>query len=139
MVMILFCVTAFSLPAKVSSQELGVCLVDSLNGKERKQLVQWIFFSIAAHPEIKPFSNITNEDRDEIDEHIGTMITRLLTEDCSSQLKKAYDADPNTIGKAFEFVGQVAMQEVFQNQEVMAAIQGFSKHADKDKIDSLLK
>ena len=28
------------------------CLVDALNGKERKQLAKWIFFGIAAHPTI---------------------------------------------------------------------------------------
>ncbi len=51
------------MPVKADTMALTTCFVDSLNGKERKQLATWIYFAVAAHPEMKPFSNISPQQR----------------------------------------------------------------------------
>ena len=127
----------FSLPAIADTQTLGTCLVDSLTGKERKQLAKWIYFAIAAHPEMVSFSNITNDDRIETDKHIGDLVTRLLVEDCASEVKVARKTDPLALQKAFELVGKVAMQELMNNQSVKTAISNYVKYADQNKINAL--
>ena len=131
---ILLSFTLFSIPAVAQSQSLGTCLVDSLNGKERKQLVKWIYFSIAAHPEMKPFSNISENDRITTDRYVGKLVTRLLVEDCSSIFLTAQKADSLALEKAFEIVGRVAMQELMNNQEVTTAITNYANYADLNKI-----
>lgn len=138
LVTIVLSFAAFSLPALANTQTLGQCLVDSLNGKERKELAKWIYFAIAAHPEMNSFSNITNKDRDNIDKYIGKLVTRLLAEDCSLELKAAQNSDPMAIQKAFELVGQVAMQELMANEGVMTRITSYVKYLDEDKISSAL-
>ncbi|MCK5852616.1 hypothetical protein KAH27_06255 [bacterium] len=135
---ILLSFTLFSIPAIAYSQSLGTCLVDSLNGKERKQLAKWIYFAIAAHPEMKSFSNISGNDRITTDRYVGKLVTRLLVEDCSSSLVTAQKADPLALQKAFELVGQVAMQELMNNQEVTTAISSYANYADLNKISTLL-
>ncbi len=128
---------AFSLPANANPQALGTCLVDSLNGKERKQLAKWIYFSMAAHPEMKPFSNISAEDRTDADKYVASLITRLLVEDCASQVKVAQKSDPLALPKSFEIVGKVAMQELTTNQDVMTAISNYGHYLDQNRINSL--
>jgi hypothetical protein len=128
----------FSLPANANPQALGTCLVDSLNGKERKQLAKWIYFSIAAHPEMKSYSNISIDIRTDTDKYVGALVTRLLVEDCGSQLRDAQKMDPRAAQKAFEMVGRVAMQEVMTNPDVATSISNYVRYVDQDRINSVL-
>lgn len=116
------------------ANELGTCMIDSLNGKERKDLGKWMFFAMAAHPNIHDYSNISAKDIDESDQYIGGLVTRLLVEDCKTELSTALKSDPLAIQKGFEIVGRVAMQELMANDVVVRAITNYSKYADLEKI-----
>lgn len=120
------------------TNELANCLVDNLNGKERKNLAIWIFLSMAAHPEIKSYSNASPKDIKESDEFVGKLLTRLLTVDCSNQLKKAHSSDPLAGQKAFELVGKVAMQELMANEDVMKSLTNYVQYADLEKVNKIL-
>jgi hypothetical protein len=120
------------------TNQLGSCMVDSLNGKERKQLARWIFFAIAAHPEINSFSNVTQNDLDTTDEIIGKLITRLLVKDCPEELKAANRANPLAVQQSFELVGQVAVQELMNDEHVLQAITNYSRYTDLETISALL-
>lgn len=120
------------------TEDLSTCLVDTLNGKERKELMKWIFFAMASHPEISPFSKVNSDDRESSDKLMGDLVTRLLTEDCPDEMKLAHASNPLAIEKAFEVVGQVAMQELMTNQQVNQSIANYSQYADTNKITSIL-
>jgi len=117
---------------------LANCLIDSLNGKERKQLAKWVFLAIAAHPEIETLSNASSKDRQQSDQTVGQLITRLLTENCPTELVKANNADPMAINHAFELVGKVAMQELMNHQATMEALTNYVNYTDQAKINTLL-
>lgn len=117
---------------------LGGCLVDHLNGKERKNLAKWIFFSMAAHPEIKKYLNASPKNIVASDKFVGALISRLLTKDCAKELKSAYNSDPKSVEKAFGLVGRVAMRELMSNQNVMKALTGYVKYADQKKINGII-
>ena len=138
LLIILLSITVSLSPADANELDLGTCLVDSLTGKERKNLAKWIYFALAAHPEMSSYSNIKQEDRVKIDKYVGTLVTRLLAEDCASEFKSVQKADPLALRKAFEFVGQVAMQELMTNQDVMTSISSYIKYADQKKIQAVL-
>ncbi len=124
--------------AATPTQELGRCLVDTLNGKERKGLAKWIFFSMAAHPEIAGYANATPAVIEQSDRYVGGLITRLLTDDCPNELRLAHGANPQAIEQAFELVGQVAMQELMNNPAVMRTLTNYSKFADLERIGRTL-
>lgn len=128
----------FSLPANASTQALGTCLIDSLTGKERKLLAKWIYFAIAAHPEMSSYSKITANDRVQSDKYVGGLVTRLLAEDCASEFRTAQKANPLALQQAFEMVGQVAMQELMTNQSVTTAVSSYINYADQNKINAVL-
>ncbi|MGD8992745.1 MAG: hypothetical protein PVI00_14915 [Desulfobacterales bacterium] len=131
-------VTVWLSPVNASELDLGTCLVDSLTGKERKNLAKWIYFALAAHPEMSSYSNIKQDDRVKIDKYVGTLVTRLLAEDCASEFKSAQKTDPLALRKAFELVGQVAMQELMTNQDVKTSITSYIQYADQKKIQAVL-
>jgi len=133
----LFFASIVPLTSSADTQALGSCLADSLNGKERKLLVKWIYYSIATHPELEANSDITEADREDSDRATGSLITRLFVQDCPSEAKVAHNSDPNAIRQAFEFVGKVAMQEIMTNQNVMSSISNYIKYADQNKINNL--
>ena len=120
-------------------RSLGICMVDSMTGKERKQIAQWLFFSIAVHPDMKEFSRVTENAQKKADEFVGKLFTRLLTENCPAQAKQAMkERTSAAMGDAFGLVGKMAMQELMTNKDVTDSISGFEKFIDKEKIDSLI-
>jgi hypothetical protein len=122
-----------------STHALSTCMVDNLDGKERKNLAKWVFFAMGAHPEIKSYLKVTPGDLRANDKYVGSLITRLLTVDCSDRLKTAYDADPSSVESAFEVVGKVAMQELMTSNEVNEALSTYIQFTDTAKIEKLLK
>lgn len=119
------------------TQTLATCLTDSLNGKERKSLIKWVFFAMSAHPELDQYTQETGEDVTSSNETMGALVTRLFTEDCPEEAVLANKTDPLAIQKAFEFVGQVAMQELMRDQNVMSSISNYVQHTDQNKINAL--
>ncbi|WP_221932877.1 hypothetical protein [Thalassotalea sp. PS06] len=139
-ILLLVLMSTFLAPsfANTQSDQLASCMVDSLNGKERKKLAQWIFFAMSAHPEIEVYSRVTQENRDETDQYIGNLLTRLLTKDCPEQASAVLKSSNSTgMGNAFRLVGQVAMRELMTNSNVSNAIANFEQHMDSAKISQL--
>ena len=142
----IFRISAFVLAATFSAvgfcqtpqDSLSTCLVDNLSGKERKMLAKWIFFSMAAHPEIKSYAQVSLDERTANNQHVGVIVTRLLTDNCAASLKRAYSSDTNSVRKAFEFVGRVAMQELMASPEVAKSISDYAQFADLKSINKAL-
>lgn len=140
MVTLLSVTIGFSSVANANTEidKFASCLVDNLNGKERKLLAKWIFFAMAAHPEIKDYSSVTSEQVDDVHKNVGSIINRLMLDNCPNELKAANSSNPQAIQKAFEFVGQVAMQELLTNQDVTGTLTGYLKYTNEGKIQELL-
>ncbi|MDX2421964.1 MAG: hypothetical protein QNK43_04725 [Amphritea sp.] len=123
-----------SLPLKASAQDLGTCFIDSLTGKERKELVKWMYFSMSAHPELEPHANISLDDLQGSHQTIAKLITRLFVEDCPSEARAARKADPQALKKALKLVGKVAMQDILTDKAVRAAVNDYTRFVDQEKI-----
>jgi hypothetical protein len=131
----------FCVPAQAQSQSeaLGKCLADSATGRDRKDLARWIFLAMAAHPEIRDMSNVSQEAIDKTNKSMGALVTRLLTDTCSSEVRIiAKGEGSQALVKAFETLGQLAMMELMSNPKVTASISGFERFVEKDKIDATL-
>ena len=126
----------FAAQAGPHAQQLGVCLTDSLSGKERKSLAKWIYFGMSAHSTIEQCSKITAADIDNSNRYVGSLLTRLLTEDCPEQAKMAFEEGGTSgIESAFRIVGRVAMQEIMAEPKVSQSLGAFEKYLDQDKFD----
>ncbi len=122
------------------AQRLGICLTDSLNGKERKNLAKWIYFGMSAHSIMRPYSNITRKEKEKLDKYVADLITRLLTKDCPKQTASAFKENGSEgLKYAFGVVGKVAMQELMNEPKVSRSLGAFEKYINKDKFKNVFK
>jgi hypothetical protein len=129
--------TSSSVSASTSVDELSSCLADNTTGKDRKDMARWIFLAMSSHPEISSFTNISEQKRDEVNMLMGAMVTKLMTESCPVQVKKAMGVEGGQALKtAFGVLGRLAMQELMTNTEVNSSFSGFTKYIDKSKMES---
>ncbi|MBB4842016.1 hypothetical protein HNP55_000511 [Paucibacter oligotrophus] len=133
--------TLFSVPASAATltEQASTCLADSTNGKDRKDLARWIFLAMATHPEIKNLSAATPEAADQASKTAAALFSRLLAENCATELRALVKAEgTGAMKKAFEFLGQLAMQELMSNREVAGNLVAFERYVDMPRITQAL-
>ena len=120
------------------ADELGKCLVDATTKEDRTALVRWMFAAAAAHPAVAAIANVSPKAMEDANATTGALITRLLTESCKDQAKKALNYEgPLTLQLSFQVLGQVAATELFTSPQVKQAMSGLEKTVDKKKLEEL--
>jgi len=126
--------------AGVYGDDLSRCLVEKTTSQEKTSLVQWIFVAMSRHPSVSSLTKITADDVEKHNKVAGELFTRLLTETCAEQTKKAVKYEGGAaIQNAFGVLGQVATSELFTNQDVAAVMSGLEKYLDAKKLEALSK
>ena len=126
--------TAMATP---SSDALGACMADHTTGKDRKDMARWIFVTMSVHPALQDISKVSKDDINDVDMLMGAMVTKLLTEDCALQAKKAMDEGTESFKAAFSVVGQLAMQELMNTPGVKTSLPGFTHYINKEKMNAV--
>ena len=136
LVLILSFLVAGPAAAQNSTQQLSQCLAETTSGKDRKDLARWVFFAMAAHPEIKDFTSPSAASAEEETHKVmADLFTRLLSESCLKQTQAAFkEGGASAIGVAFQTLGQLAMQELMSNPAVNASMSKFEKQLDQSKL-----
>ncbi|MEZ5705769.1 MAG: hypothetical protein R3E56_11090 [Burkholderiaceae bacterium] len=117
---------------------LTKCVADSTTGKERKELAQWIFAAMSAHPEIQPMSRVDEESRVEFDKRLANLTGRLVTETCSDEARAAVVAEGSaSFEAAFTVLGRLAMQELMTEPSVRASMTNYTKYLDRAKFEAV--
>jgi hypothetical protein len=123
--------------AGTATDALTTCVADNTTGKDRKDLARWVFVAMTAHPEIQPFSNVTEANRDELDKTVAALATRLLTVSCRTEAKAAIEKEGSeSFNAAFGALGKLAMQELMSDPSVNLSFTRYTKYLDKAKFDS---
>ena len=121
-----------------ATDALSACLADNTTGKDRKEMARWVFVGMSAHPEIQSLANVTQADRDAFDQKMAVMVTKLITENCATQVKLAREKEgSNALKDAFEIIGKLAMQELMSNPNVNTAFSSFTKYVDQSKFNAV--
>ena len=146
---ILYIFTVFTFLVNIPSQptfagpfedEMAKCLVTSTNKRDRNKLVKWIFRVYGDHPEVSYMVDLSDRDKKVIDKEVANIFTRLLSEDCIDETKKALDYEGDKVMfNAFQILGQVASKGIVENPDVMKSINKFVELIDYEKLDYLGK
>jgi len=119
---------------------LGQCLIKSTDEAGKTTLVRWMFAAMSLHPDVKPLSNISDAQRDQLNQEVATLFETLLTESCIEQTRTAIKKEgPETIENAFGVLGEVASEGLFANQEVEAGMAALEQKLDEKKFEKLFK
>ena len=120
--------------------EMAKCLVTSTNKRDRTKLIKWIFRVYGDHPEVSYMIDLSDREKKVIDKDIADVFTRLLSEDCVDETKKALDYEgDNVMFTAFQALGQVAAQGFNVNPIVERSINKFNEFIEYEKLDYLYK
>tara|TARA_Y200000002_G_C22365481_1_gene530861 strand:+ start:48 stop:500 length:453 start_codon:yes stop_codon:yes gene_type:complete len=122
------------------ADEMAKCLVTSTNKRDRTKLIKWIFRVYGDHPEVTYMIDLSDREKNAIDKDVANIFTRLLSEDCIDETKKALDYEgDNVMFNAFQILGQTAAQGFTNNPDVMKSINKFVELIDYEKLDYLGK
>ncbi len=128
--------SAYAGPA---SDALGKCLVDSTTGRDRTEVVRWIFAAFSAHPDVGELSSVTAAQRDAITEEAARVFERLLETDCRSQTIAAFRADGlDAVESAFEVLGKTAVEDMTTDPGVQHEMSKLAGDLDQDKLRALM-
>ena len=145
----LYIFTAFTFLLNISNKpifagpfgdEMAKCLVTSTSNRDRTKLVKWMFRVYGEHPEVSYMVDLSDREKKVIDKDIADVFTRLLSEDCVDETKKALDYEgDNVMFTAFQALGQVAAQGFNVNPIVERSINKFNEFIEYEKLDYLYK
>ncbi|WP_434533816.1 hypothetical protein [Acinetobacter pragensis] len=115
--------------------QLSDCLVKSTTAADKSAVLQWTFVALSAHPELKKFSNVTEEQRTQLDKNLAQVLQRILVEQCSAQTKAVIQAEGmQAVGDSFQELGSITGEEILKTPEVKDQLKGVVRYIDLNKL-----
>jgi len=115
--------------------QLSNCLVKSTTSTDKTTVLQWTFVALSAHPELKKFSNVNEEQRTQLDKNLAQGLQRILVEQCSAQTKAVIATEGvQAVGDSFQELGQITGEEILENPEVKSQLKGVLRYVDLNKL-----
>lgn len=126
--------------ASPTIETASTCLTDSTTGRDRKDLVKWVYLAMSKHPDIEGLSAWTPSGEEESARRVGALFTRLIADDCPDEMNAMVsEHGASSVSVAFEVVGRVAMQELMAHPNVQGVIAELERHADQARIAPVLE
>ncbi|MFH7804933.1 hypothetical protein [Acinetobacter sp. BSP-53] len=121
--------------AGTTVDQLSNCLVKSTTAADKTTVLQWTFVALSAHPELKKFSNVNEEQRTQLDKNLAQVLQRILVDQCASQTKAVIAAEGvQAVGDSFQELGQITGEEILENPEVESQLKGVLRYMDLNKL-----
>ncbi|OTG92104.1 hypothetical protein B9T34_01865 [Acinetobacter sp. ANC 3813] len=115
--------------------QLSDCLVKSTTAADKTTVLQWTFVALSAHPELKKFSNVNEEQRTQLDKNLAQILQRILVEQCSAQTKAVIQAEGvQAVGDSFQELGSITGEEILKTPEVKEQLKGVVRYIDLNKL-----
>ena len=115
--------------------QLSDCLVKSTTATDKTAVLQWTFVALSVHPDLKTYSNVTDEQRTQLDKKLAQTLQRILVEQCSAQAKAVIQAEGlQAVGDSFQELGSITGEEILKNPEVKQQLKGVVHYLDLNKL-----
>lgn len=115
--------------------QLSDCLVKATTAADKTTVLQWTYSALAAHPDLKTFSNVTPEQKTQLDQKLAQVLQRVIVEQCSTQTKAVIQAEGiQAVGEAFQQLGQSAGEDIVKDPAVRQQLQGTLRYIDLNKL-----
>ncbi len=121
--------------ASSTVDQLSDCLVKSTTVTDKTAVLQWTFVALSTHPELKQFSQVTEDQKTALDKNVAQVLQRILVEQCSAQTKAVIQADGlQAVGESFQQLGRITGEEIVKNTEVKQQLNGLLRYVDLNKM-----
>ncbi|MDM1310430.1 hypothetical protein HXZ79_04015 [Acinetobacter indicus] len=115
--------------------QLSQCLVKSTTAADKTTVLQWTFSALAAHPDLKQYSNVSDAQKTQLDKNLAQVLQRILVEQCSAQTKAVIQAEGmQAVGESFQELGSITGDEILKKPEIKQQLQGVLRYVDLNKL-----
>ena len=121
--------------ASVMVDNLSNCLVKATTDTDKKVVLQWTFVALSAHPDLKAYSQVTNEQKDALDKNLAQVLQRILVNQCSAETKAVIQTDGlQAVGDSFQKLGQETGEQILKTPEIKDQYKGVIRYLDLSKL-----
>ncbi|MDV2439898.1 hypothetical protein QR665_10505 [Acinetobacter gerneri] len=115
--------------------QLSDCLVKATTATDKTTVLQWTFVALSAHPDLKSFSNVTEDQRNQLDQKFAQVLQRVIVEQCATQTKAVIQAEGiQAVGDSFQELGRVTGEDIIKNPQVKQQLKGVIRYVDLNKL-----
>ena len=115
--------------------QLSECLVKSTTATDKTSVLQWTFVALSAHPDLKAYSNVSAEQKEQLDKNLAQVLQRIIVDQCSAQTKAVIQAEGiQAVGDSFQELGRITGEEIVKNPEVKQQLKGVLRYLDLNKL-----
>lgn len=115
--------------------QLSDCLVKATTTADKTTVLQWTFVALSTHPDLKAFSNVSDSQKQQLDQKFAQVVQRVITEQCAAQTKAVIQAEGlQAVGESFQQLGRTTGDEIISNPEVKQQLRGVVRYIDLNKL-----
>lgn len=131
---------SLDLSAGEHQDKLARCLVESTTQEDRNALVQWMFVAMSAHPLTAELAAVPASKRKEATTRATAVFEKLMTETCGAETMGTIKFEgTESLSKAFEALGNVAMEGLMAHPQVDEAITEMAAGIDPEKFQEMMQ
>jgi hypothetical protein len=102
--------------------------------------MRWMLSVMSSDPQLKPLTTFTEAQRAKAGVDAAATIQRLAIVDCRGEaLAAVKNEGPETLGQAFNILGQTATRQMFASPAAQAELEKLGSGFDQDKLDAFMK
>jgi hypothetical protein len=121
------------------TDELSKCLVEKTTDQDKTLLVQWIFSTMATHPDVQGLATVATAKREDLSRRAAKMFEVLLVDRCNIEAKKAVQYEGQSVfGASFEVLGRIAGMGLFSHPTVARESAKFATYVDQKRLQAAL-
>lgn len=115
--------------------QLSQCLVSATSEQDRSTVVQWMFVALSAHPDLKGFSNVSPEQKDQLDRKLAAVLQTTIADKCQAQTKAVIQNEGiQAVGESFQALGQITGKAILNDPAVNTQLRGAIRYIDLNKL-----
>lgn len=121
--------------AGAAVDQLSDCLVKATTTADKTAVLQWTFVALSTHPDLKAFSNVSEAQKNQLDQKFAQVVQRVITEQCAAQTKTVIQTEGlQAVGESFQQLGRSTGEEIIRNPEVKKQMSGVVRYLDLNKL-----
>lgn len=127
--------TLANTPATNPTDQLSQCLMQATTATDKTTVLQWTFASLSAHPDLKAFSNVSEAQKQQLDQKLAQVLQRIIVEQCATQTKNVIQSNGiQAVGESFQQLGRQAGEDILKNPAVTQQLQGTLRYVDLNRL-----
>lgn len=131
---------ASSAESLAPKEALTKCILEASTEEDRRALVNWIFMMMSKYPDLSGLVRIDAAQGKAISTSAGNVFTRLMADDCGSELRLALErSGTDAIGESFKVLGESAVETLLKDPAVAAESAAIAEYIDMERLGKAMQ